>query len=261
MRAKEQLMLDYDPLEGYKDAQAYDLEDGGYDADVPLIEQLARSLGGPLLDIACGTGTMALRLAAQGYQVTGLDMVPEMIEWAAHKAAVQCVSVTWVVADARTFQLQQQFPFIYMLGNAFQHFLTRADHESLLARIREHLYPEGRFLFVTRNPSPRNLFEVRYPEPQQYVMDNGTQLISTEQQQYDPITQIQHYTFHNQWLYPSGQQEQKTFRTALRYVFPQEMEALLYYNGFEIVSCYGNWQQEPLTAASPAMIYVCKKRM
>jgi hypothetical protein len=39
---------------------------------------------------------------------------------------------------------------------------------------------------------------------------------------------------------------------------PQTMEALLFYNGFQIRSCYGNWQQEPLTASSPAMIYVCQ---
>src|SRR5689334_16646069 len=98
-------MLDYDPLEGYKDAQAYDLEDGNYIADVPLTEQLAQTYGGPLLDIACGTGTMALRLAAQGYQVTGVDIVPEMIAWATQKAAAQNATVEWVVADARTFQL------------------------------------------------------------------------------------------------------------------------------------------------------------
>jgi len=53
---------------------------------------------------------------------------------------------------------------------------------------------------------------------------------------------------------------EKTLRTALRYVFPQEMEALLFYNGFRILSCYGDWQQNHLTAASPAMIYVCQKR-
>jgi ubiquinone/menaquinone biosynthesis C-methylase UbiE len=253
-------MLDYDPLEGYRDAQAYDLEDGGYIADVPLTEQLARTYGSPLLDLACGTGTMALRLAAQGYQVTGVDIIPEMIAWAAQKAAVQGASVEWVVADARTFQLQKQFSFIYMLGNAFQHFLTRADHEAMLARVQEHLQSEGCFLFVTRNPTPKNLFEGRFTEPQKYVQDDGTQLIATEKQQYDALTQIQHYTFHNQWIRPDGQQKEETARTALRYVFPQEMEALLFYNGFKINACYGNWQQEPLTATSPSMIYVCQKR-
>jgi 2-polyprenyl-3-methyl-5-hydroxy-6-metoxy-1,4-benzoquinol methylase len=59
---------------------------------------------------------MAIPLAAQGYQVTGVDIVPEMIARARQKAAAQGVSVEWVVADARSFQLQQQFPFIYRKG-------------------------------------------------------------------------------------------------------------------------------------------------
>lgn len=254
-------MFDDDYLEGYRDAQGYDLEDGGYDADYPLTEQLARSHGGPLLDLACGTGTMAIRMAKLGYEVTGVDIIPEMIDWASQKALKQDVSIEWVVADARTFHLQKQFPFIYMLGNAFQHFLTRADLEALLARVREHLHPEGCFLFGTRNPSPRNLLEARYPEPRESTTPDGRRYIASEQQEYDPITQIQHYTFHDQWISPDGESETKTTRTALRYVFPQEMEALLFYNGFQIVSCYGNWQQEPLNATSREMIYVCQKRI
>ena len=90
---------------------------------------------------------------------------------------------------------------------------------------------------------------------------DGRQYVASEQQEYDPITQIQHYTFHDQWLHPEGEPEEKTTRTALRYVFPQEMEALLFYNGFQIHSCYGNWQQEPLTATSRYMIYVCQRRV
>jgi len=254
-------MIDYDSLEEFRDPQTYDLEVEDYDEDRPLIEQWARSLGGPLLDIACGTGRTAIRMAAQGYQVTGVDIVPEMIAQARQKAAERSVSVEWVVADARTFHLQKQFPFIYMLGNAFQFFLTREDQEALLARIREHLHPEGCFLFGTRNPSPRNLLEVLHPEPQKYTTPDGRQLVVTEQQHYDPMTQIQHYIRHLKFLHPGGQQEEKTLRTALRYVFPQEMEALLFYNGLQIRSCYGDWQQEPLTATSPAMIYVCQRRV
>jgi len=240
-RAKGNLMIDHDNLEEFRDPQIYDLQDEGYDEDCPLTEQWARSLGGPLLDLACGTGRMALRMARQGYQVTGVDIVPEMIARARQKAAERSVSIEWVVADARTFQLQKQFPFIYMLENAFQFFLTREDQEAMLARVREHLHPEGCFLFETRNPSPRNLLEVRHPEPQKYTTPDGGQLVVTEQQHYDPMTQIQHYTCPHQWLYPGGQHVEKTHRTALRYVFPQEMEALLFYNGLQIRSCYGDW--------------------
>ena len=142
------------------------------------------------------------------------------------------------------FHLQKQFSFIYMLENVFQFFLTREDQEAMLARVREHLLPEGCFLFETRNPSPRNLLEVRRPEPQKYTTPDGGQLVITEQQHYDPMTQIQHCTSHLTFLHPGGQHVEKTHRTALRYVFPQEMEALLFYNGLQIRSCYGNWQQD-----------------
>lgn len=96
-------MIDHDNLEEFRDPQTYDLEDEGYYEDYSLTEQWARLLGGPLLDLACGTGRMALRLAAQGYQVTGVDITPEMIAWAHQKAAKQAISIEWVVADARTF--------------------------------------------------------------------------------------------------------------------------------------------------------------
>lgn len=74
------------------------------------------------------------------------------------------------------------------------------------------------------------------------------------------MTQIQHYTRRLTFLRPGGERVEKSRRVALRYVYPQEMEALLYYNGLKIRACYGNWQQEPLTATSPSMIYVRQRR-
>src|SRR5581483_610308 len=113
-------MVDYDSLEEFRDPQTYDVEMEDFDEDRPLIEQWASELGGPLLDLACGTGRTALRMARLGYEVTGVDIVPEMIERARQKAAAQTVSIEWVEADMCMFQLQRQFPFIYMLGHAFQ---------------------------------------------------------------------------------------------------------------------------------------------
>ena len=254
-------MIDHDNLEDFRDPQIYDLQDKGYYDDYPLTEQWARMTGGPLLDLACGTGRMTLRMAELGYQVTGVDITPEMIAWARQKAAKQDLSIEWVVADARTFHLGKQFSFIYMLENAFQFFLTREVQEAMLARVREHLLPEGCFLFETRNPTPRNLLEVRHPEPQQFTMPDEGQLVITDERHYDPMTQIQHYTRHLTLLQSGEKRDEKTLRVALRYVYPQEMEALLYHNGLQTRACYGSWQQEPLTATSPSMIYVCQRRL
>jgi hypothetical protein len=46
----------------------------------------------------------------------------------------------------------------------------------------------------------------------------------------------------------------------LRYTFPQELAALLYYNGFTIERQYGDWNKEPLSPTSPSIISVCRKR-
>ncbi len=180
---------------------------------------------------------------------------------ARQKAAARALSIDFVVADARRFQLQQQFPFIYMLENVFQFFLTRQDQEALLARAREHLTPEGCLLFETRHPSLLNRPKLRHAEPQHFTTADGGPLVTTEEQFYDPLTQIQYYTTHRAFTHPDGRREEKTLRTALRYVYPQEMEALLYYNGLQIRAAYGSWQQEPLTATSPAMIYICQRRV
>lgn len=252
-------MIDYDSFEEFRDPQTYDLVCDAFAEDYPFIEQWARTLGDPLLDLACGTGRMAIHMALQGYQVTGVDIVPEMIGLARQKAAARSVAVEWVMADARAFHLNRQFPCIFMLMNAFQFLLTRQDHEAMLACVREHLLPDGCFIFETRNPSPRNLQQVRSPDGEHYTTADGGQLSVTEQQRYDPMTQIQHYTSHLTFLQPDEQQRDVINRTALRYVYPQEMEALLHYNRFKIRACYGNWQQEPLIADSPAMIYVCQR--
>ncbi len=78
-------------------------------------------------------------------------------------------------------------------------------------------------------------------------------------QAYDHVAQILHLTSYRRWR--EGEEEHtKVTRLALRYTFPQELAALLHYNGFTIVQQYGDWNQEPLTAASPSIIVVCRKR-
>jgi hypothetical protein len=58
----------------------------------------------------------------------------------------------------------------------------------------------------------------------------------------------------------AAEEHTKVTRIALRYTFPQELAALLHYNGLTIVRQYGDWNGEPLTATSPSIIVVCRKR-
>jgi hypothetical protein len=180
----------------------------------------------------------------------------------------------WVEGDARTFNLGEQFRLIFVTGNAFQAFLTRTDQEALFERVRAHLHDEGLFAFETRNPRWANrptrdaedegLFanlETRDTEEdgQTYTDSSGREVRVSRTQTYDHAAQILHWTTYRRWR--AGDQEHtKITRIAVRYTFPQELAALLYYNGLTILRQYGDWNLEPLTAASPSIIVVCRKR-
>lgn len=261
-------MIDHNNLEEFADPQNYDIEDSS-DTGVAFYAALAQETGGPVLEIACGTGRVSIPIAHLGLAVTGLDIVPGMLALARSKSVG--LPARWVEGDARAFDLGQQFRLIFMTGNAFQAFLTRADQQALLERVRAHLHDEGLFAFETRNPRWANTttgreeqgqfanLETREQEEQgqPYTDSSGHTVRVSRTQRYDHVAQILHWTAYRRWR--AGDQEQtKITRIAVRYTFPQELEALLYYNGFSIIRQYGDWNLEPLTAASPSIISVCR---
>ena len=125
------------------------------DTGIAFYAALAQETGGPVLEIACGTGRVSIPIARLGLAVTGLDIVPRMLARARSKSAG--LPVRWVEGDARTFDLGERFRLIFLTGNAFQAFLTRTDQEALLERVRAHLHDDGLFAFETRNPRWANL--------------------------------------------------------------------------------------------------------
>src|SRR5919202_2510270 len=147
-----QPLIDHDNLEAFADPIDYDRQDSS-DTGVAFYATLARETGGPVLELACGTGLVAIPIARQGFAVTGLDVVPAMLDRARFKAQAASLPVRWVEGDARSFDLgSERFRLIFLTGNAFQAFLTNADQEALLGRVRAHLHDEGLFAFETRNP-------------------------------------------------------------------------------------------------------------
>lgn len=62
------------------DGLEYDSEHHGCEPAGPFYESLAARTGGPVLDLACGTGRIAIPLAQRGYAVTGADLAPAMLD-------------------------------------------------------------------------------------------------------------------------------------------------------------------------------------
>ena len=260
-------MIDHDNLEEFADPVNYDMEDQS-DTGIAFYAALAQETNGAVLEVACGTGRVSIPLARLGFVVTGLDIVPGMLAQARRKSAD--VPIRWVEADARTFELGEQFGLIFLTGNAFQGFLTNADQAALLGRVHAHIHNEGLFAFETRNPLfpgsqlPAGLFATLDTHEQEEAWPgfsnvHGREVRVSRTREYDHVAQILHWTTYKRW-HEDEQEHTKITRIALRYTFPQELAALLHYHGFTIIHQYGDWNREPLTATSPSIISVCRKR-
>jgi SAM-dependent methyltransferase len=249
----------------YTGAEEYDRENGLGGPAIPFYQALAREAGGPVLDLACGTGFLTIPLAELGLAVTGVDLAPDMLRLARSKAA--SLPIRWVHADCRTLDLGEQFRLVTLTGNAFQEFRTRADQEGMLGTVRRHLAPEGLFAFETRFPrvsellTPAALAGGWSAETvwRQYENERGQTVTVSTLQRHHAVRQVVEYVIYHRWQ-ANGRAAVQTERAVLRLVYPQEMEALLHYNGLVIRDAYGDWDRRPLDDDSPRMIYVCRAR-
>jgi 2-polyprenyl-3-methyl-5-hydroxy-6-metoxy-1,4-benzoquinol methylase len=251
----------YDNLEEFGDPPNYDIEEGERSAArIAFYSELAKEMGGPVLEVACGSGLVTLPIAARGLEVTGVDLSRPMLEHARKKARAQGLSIRWVEADARSCDLGMQFQFILLTGNAFQSFLRREDQEALLATVRRHLAPNGVFAFETRNPSGHDLTNQPKEEfDQSYTSVEGRRVSVSFTQIYDPIAQVMYWTSYRHW--DDGERtHRKETHIACRFTHPQELEALLHYGGFQMIQQHGDWDKQILSANSPSIISICKVR-
>ena len=255
-------MLSNDNLEEFGDPANYDLEQGPpSQARIEFWRRMAAQFGGPVLELCCGTGLVAIPVAAMGLSVTGVDLAAPMLAHAQAKAESEDVEVHWVHADVRDLALARRFGFAILTGNAFQAFLTGADQRALLATVRRHLAPEGVFGFETRNPAGHELRdEPEGPPEMDYVDIDGHRVVVTSSQRWDPAAQVIHWTTHRRWIDGDGAPRQRTTRIACRFTSPDEIEDLLEAAGFEIVAQYGDWDFAPFRASGPRLVTLCRRR-
>lgn len=246
-------------LEEYSDPMEYDCEYGKPEPECSFYSQIAKRVGDPILEIACGTGRITIPLALQGFKVTGIDVCEGMIKRGIEKTTK--IPIEFKVSDCRTFELDQRFQMVFMTGNSFQALLTRVDQEMLLQSVRKHLSSNGIFAFDTRFPSLAELSKTSTEEEywHTYINSKGLSVSVSGCHIYDPINQIAEYTTFRRWL-ENDQPKMRKTKISIRYTFPLEMEALLYYNGFKIEQRFGNWDRTILKANDEKMIYLCTLR-
>jgi SAM-dependent methyltransferase len=121
----------------------HDVECAFYAVDFRLWEQLAAEHPGPLLDIGCGTGRIALRLAAAGRDVTALDSEPSLVAALAARARERGLRVRAGVGDARAFDLGRSFALVIAPMQVAQLLGGAAGRADWLRCVHGHLQPGG----------------------------------------------------------------------------------------------------------------------
>jgi SAM-dependent methyltransferase len=248
------------PPRGYDAlARYYELEYADYYTDIDFYVQLLRRTGGPFLDIACGTGRVALAVADAGYEATGIDRSDAMLAIARKKAGRK---VKLVKGDLRTFDLGGAvFPLVAITLNSFMHVLEVADQLRALERIAAHLAPGGHAVVSTINPYSVSLHDIEAkliheftrwdPEAESWV----TKLSARD---VDTVEQVEHVTYFYDEV-KGGNVQRLVTTLDFRYTYRYELELLLRQAGLDPIAVYGSYDLEEYEITSPALIIVAKR--
>jgi hypothetical protein len=158
----------------------------------------------------------------------------------------------------RDFSLDRTFSLIILPANALCHLLYLSDFEACLASVRKHLAAEGRFIvdvFVPKmellvdRPGERSVFS-EYDDPA-----GGGKIVVTQSYVYEPHTQIRRIkTYHP----IPGQDGEIEGELNMRMYFPQELDALIKYNGLQIEHKYDSCEQTAFGPGSEQQLIVCR---
>ena len=232
--------------------------------DVVHYAKLARRWGPKVLEYGIGSGRVAIAMAHAGAHVTGIDHSRPMLAELRRRVRLEPAAIAKRIdarfGDMRTQRLHGRFSLVVAPFNVLLHLYDRTDVERFLARVREHLGPRGRFVMDISVPMPEDLARdpaVAHHAPRFRHPSAGV-VRYREHFDYDRVRQI---LFITQELEPvSSPGDAFAIPLAHRQFFPREWEALLHYNGFEVIETHGDFEGGPLTQDSDVMVVHARAR-
>ena len=260
----------------YARPEDYDLEHVGDTDDIDFFVGLA---GGykprRVLELACGNGRVTLPLAqagaAQGFDVVGMELVPEMLEAAKKRQEgadeTTRARLTLVEGDMRTWRSERPFDLIVTPCSSMCHLLTLEDQLAAWRCAFENLTSGGRFVVdVTmaelgsyadsfRSP-PRELVEI---DLDTYEKSTRTRLLRYKTTRYLADEQRAKIRFLYDKAVDAGQPERSVSDFESHVYYPREMQLLFLHTGFEIERVFGDYRGRPLKPGS-AQLITCGRR-
>lgn len=241
----------------YDAPELYDLLFDSLDFDIPYWLDVARSAGGPVLEVACGTGRILLPILKTGVGIDGFDSSPAMVGRLKEKARTSGLTVRAEVADMRDFSMGRRYARIFCAFNGFAHCDTIEDQLAVLRRSLEHLEPGGALVLHMSYPGPAYwsepegtaVLEHEAPRP------GGGKIQLWDNRKKDIVGQRQDSEVEIWELSASDRPEAvHKFSTSQRWVYRFELELLFRAAGFSRWDILGGFDGRPLKAPDDQMI-------
>lgn len=200
---------------------SFDSDRSDLDAYLAIVRELGAS---SVLDLGCGTGTLAIMLASCGRDVVAIDPAGAMLDVAQAKPGAE--RVRWIHGDARSAPNELHVDVVTLTGNAAQAIVGDADWHRTLAAVHRVLVPDGHFIFETREPSARAWES--WNREQSYAVVDGVE-------SWEEVTRVELplVTFDSTTVFPDG--TRVVASSTLRFRERAEVEADLQSNGFFVV--------------------------
>lgn len=157
----------------------HDVECASYGADLPLWRELADERGGPVLDVGCGTGRVALDLARRGHEVVAVDAASELVRVLSKRAEERSLPVRPIAADARSLVLDTRHPLAILPMQVAQLLGGSRGRAAMLAAVRRHLEPSGLIAIALADPFDDVPIEESLPPLPDVLERDGWVLSST----------------------------------------------------------------------------------
>ena len=227
---------------------------------------------GRVLEIGCGAGRILLALARSGHEVTGLELHRGLLARLRRNLADEPRDVRSRVrivhGDVRAFDLDQRFERVLAPYNVLLCLLAEDELRAALARIRDHLLPEGRFVFdiycparIGRQDRARmQALEGAAAERHHVVSfeSDGAQIDVFESDCWDPDRQRIDATYHYT-IRRGGRIEHAMQTISQRYVYPEQLEGLLAEAGIELLERWGDFDGAPFDPEDGLFVGVARR--
>lgn len=241
-------------------AQLYHAHHSRHAEDLPFWIGLAGELGGPVLELGCGTGRVLIPLAQAGHLAFGLDRDPAMLRFLKRSISDSLAGRIHIFCgDLTRFHLGQRFPLILMPCNTYST-LTPEQRPQALDQVRRHLAPGG--IFAVSLPNPAVLMRLPgrgEPEVEEVLPhpgDGEPVQVSSEWERDERQFVLR---WHYDHLQPDGRIKRTTgvacHHLATKDDYLQEMTAA----GLQPAGVFGNFHRRPYTPRSPELIILARQ--